>query len=111
MGVADRQPNRGRWSEALLPQLLIASEPLVVARPGHAVVPAGKGHVSGDLLRMADDGKAPSRVPRDFSFRQLVSSLHFAGDLENSVSFRARETGQASGARDLNPGPHGPEPQ
>ena len=78
---ADKRPARA-VAEAVLSQLLIASEPLVVARPGHAVAAAGKGHVPTDLLGMADDGKASGRVPRDFSFRQLVSSLHFAGDLK-----------------------------
>ena len=29
---------------------------IVVARPGDPVIAAGKGHVSGDLLGMADDG-------------------------------------------------------
>jgi hypothetical protein len=66
-----------------LSRVLVRAHPTLGTRPvppTPTVLPAGKGHVPADLLRMADDCETPGRVPRDFWFRQLVSSLHFDGD-------------------------------
>src|ERR1700738_4037873 len=63
----------GAVSEPLQPELLIPAQPDVVALSGDAVVPAGQGHVAGDLLGMPDYRQPPGCVPGYLSFGHKAS--------------------------------------
>jgi hypothetical protein len=54
--------------------LFIAPQPDVVGLPGDPVVPAGKRDVTGDLLSVADDRKAPGGVPLSSRSVNLVAT-------------------------------------
>src|ERR1700738_1258856 len=63
----------GAVSEPVQPELLIPAQPDVVALSGDAVVPAGQGHVAGDLLGMPDYRQPPGCVPGYLSFGHKAS--------------------------------------